>query len=121
MSDDQDRPRSEADAELEREIRKGRKFTVADAYLFVMLRWAKHFGLPLSPRMLAYFERIAVFEQSTAGALGVVNKRIIHPLADFVGQSRNVLRENARVIEVGEVSVGLAARSAVVAADAATA
>src|SRR5439155_19663077 len=31
MSDDQDRQRSEADAELEREIRKGRKFTLAEA------------------------------------------------------------------------------------------
>ena len=31
MSDDQDTPRSEADAELEREIRKGRKFTLAEA------------------------------------------------------------------------------------------
>ena len=31
MSDDQDTQRSEADAELEREVRKGRKFTVAEA------------------------------------------------------------------------------------------
>src|SRR5439155_14824902 len=31
MSDDQDRQRSEADAELEREIRQGRKFTLAEA------------------------------------------------------------------------------------------
>src|SRR4051794_11162443 len=31
MSDNQDRQRSEADAELEREIRKGRKFTLAEA------------------------------------------------------------------------------------------
>ena len=31
MSDDQDKLRSEADAELEREIRKGRKFTMAEA------------------------------------------------------------------------------------------
>ena len=37
----------------------GPTFTVADAYLFAMLRWAKGFGLPLSPRMLGYFERIA--------------------------------------------------------------
>lgn len=33
----------------------GQNFTVADAYLFVMLRWAKGFGLPLSPRLEAYF------------------------------------------------------------------
>src|SRR4051812_40079242 len=31
MSDNQDTPRSEADAELERELRKGRKFTLAEA------------------------------------------------------------------------------------------
>jgi hypothetical protein len=31
MSDDKDTPRSEADAELEREIRKGRKFTLDEA------------------------------------------------------------------------------------------
>ena len=37
----------------------GPRFTVADAYLFVMLRWAKGFGLPLSPALLGYFERIA--------------------------------------------------------------
>ena len=37
----------------------GADFTVADAYLFAMLRWAKGFGLPLSPRMLDYFDRVA--------------------------------------------------------------
>lgn len=37
----------------------GARFTVADSYLFVMLRWAKGFGLTLSPRLLGYFERIA--------------------------------------------------------------
>lgn len=37
----------------------GPHFSVADAYLFVMLRWAKGFGLPLSPRLLAYFERVS--------------------------------------------------------------
>ncbi len=31
MSDDRDKPRSQADEELEREIRKGRKFTLAEA------------------------------------------------------------------------------------------
>ena len=31
MSNNQDTQRSEADAELEREIRKGRKFTLAEA------------------------------------------------------------------------------------------
>jgi glutathione S-transferase len=37
----------------------GAHFTVADAYLFAMLRWAKGFALPLSPRILAYFELVA--------------------------------------------------------------
>jgi glutathione S-transferase len=36
----------------------GRRFTVADAYLFAMLRWAKTFGVPRSPRMLDYFDRV---------------------------------------------------------------
>jgi glutathione S-transferase len=35
----------------------GADFTVADAYLFAMLRCAKGFALPLSPRMLEYFDR----------------------------------------------------------------
>lgn len=37
----------------------GDRFTVADAYLFVMLRWAKAIGLPLSPFLLDYFDRVA--------------------------------------------------------------
>jgi len=36
----------------------GPRFTVADAYLFVMLRWAKAFEVRRSPRLLGYFERI---------------------------------------------------------------
>jgi glutathione S-transferase len=37
----------------------GAHFSVADAYLFVMLRWARGFGLTLSPAMLGYYARIA--------------------------------------------------------------
>jgi glutathione S-transferase len=36
----------------------GPRFTVADAYLFVMLRWAKAFGVRISPDLLGYFARI---------------------------------------------------------------
>ncbi len=36
----------------------GFDFTVADAYLFVMLRWARAFGVQLSPRLLGYFDRV---------------------------------------------------------------
>ncbi len=36
----------------------GPRFTVADFYLFVMLRWARAFGVPLSSRLSGYFERI---------------------------------------------------------------
>lgn len=47
---------------LESQVREpylfGSRFTVADAYLFVMLRWAKAFGLRLSPHLLGYFERV---------------------------------------------------------------
>ena len=37
----------------------GADFTVADAYLFVMLRWANAFHVPMRPQMAGYFERIA--------------------------------------------------------------
>jgi glutathione S-transferase len=37
----------------------GPRFTVADAYLFVMLRWAKAFGAWMPVELLAYFERVA--------------------------------------------------------------
>jgi glutathione S-transferase len=36
----------------------GPRFTVTDAYLFVMLRWAKGFGLPIPSRLNTYFERV---------------------------------------------------------------
>ena len=36
----------------------GPRFTVADAYLFVMLRWAKAFGVRMSSDLLGYFERV---------------------------------------------------------------
>lgn len=41
----------------------GPRFTVADAYLFVMLRWARSFGVRVSPHLSGYFER--VLERST--------------------------------------------------------
>ena len=37
----------------------GDGFTGADAYLFVMLRWAKAFGLPFPPRLGEFFDRVA--------------------------------------------------------------
>jgi glutathione S-transferase len=36
----------------------GESFTGADAYLFVMLRWARAFHLPLPPRLARYFDRV---------------------------------------------------------------
>jgi glutathione S-transferase len=36
----------------------GPRFTVADAYLFVMLRWAKAFGIRMPTVLHAYFERV---------------------------------------------------------------
>lgn len=41
----------------------GPRFTVADAYLFVMLRWAMAFGVRLPIELVGYFERVA--ERST--------------------------------------------------------
>lgn len=37
----------------------GPHFTVADAYLFAMLRWAVGFGIPMQPHLIGYFERVA--------------------------------------------------------------
>ena len=37
----------------------GPRFTTADAYLFVMLRWALQFDVPVSSEMIGYFERVA--------------------------------------------------------------
>lgn len=37
----------------------GPHFTVADAYLFVMLRWARNFGLSVPQKLDELFERIA--------------------------------------------------------------
>ena len=37
----------------------GPRFTVADAYLFVMLRWAQDFSIPVPPELFGYFERVA--------------------------------------------------------------
>ncbi|MFZ2031413.1 MAG: glutathione transferase GstA [Vitreimonas sp.] len=38
----------------------GDRFTIADAYAFVMLRWAKNFEIDLGgvPKLVAYFERV---------------------------------------------------------------
>ena len=40
----------------------GSHFTVADAYLFVMLRWARNFDIELPVPMQALFERVAARE-----------------------------------------------------------
>jgi glutathione S-transferase len=58
----------------------GLRFTVADAYLFVMLRWAKGFGVPLSPRLLGYFDQIlernSVRQALTEEALAVTEEAL---------------------------------------------
>lgn len=36
----------------------GPRFTVADAYLFVMLRWARAFGVRTAPALAGYFDRV---------------------------------------------------------------
>ena len=59
----------------------GPRFTVADAYLFVMLRWAKAFGVRMAPDLLGYFERVeerqAVRRALTEEGLGYDLPRII--------------------------------------------
>lgn len=37
----------------------GSAFTIADGYLFTMLRWAKATGVEFGPKLLAYFDRVA--------------------------------------------------------------
>ncbi len=37
----------------------GPQFTVADAYLFAMLRWADALQIPMQPALRGYFERVA--------------------------------------------------------------
>lgn len=37
----------------------GPHFTVADAYLFAMLRWARDFEIPMASQLHGYFERVA--------------------------------------------------------------
>jgi glutathione S-transferase len=38
----------------------GPNFTVADAYLFAMLRWANAFDVRMQSEMFGYFERVAL-------------------------------------------------------------
>jgi glutathione S-transferase len=37
----------------------GSAFTIADGYLFTMLRWAKATGVEFGPKLVAYFDRVA--------------------------------------------------------------
>ncbi|MDN5927238.1 MAG: glutathione transferase GstA, partial [Hyphomicrobiales bacterium] len=37
----------------------GSTFTIADGYLFTMLRWAKATGVEFGPKLAAYFDRVA--------------------------------------------------------------
>jgi glutathione S-transferase len=46
------------EAGLSDEFLFGLRFTVADAYLFVMLRWARGFDLPLPAGLSGFFDRI---------------------------------------------------------------
>lgn len=57
----------------------GPRFTVADAYLFVLMRWAKPFDVRLSAHLLGYFER--VLERSTVRRAmaeeGLVEEKVV--------------------------------------------
>src|SRR5579872_1627446 len=72
------------------------------------------------------FLRITNFEDAALNrvTVGVNHERIVQPFAGFVGKCRNVLREDARRTNVGEVRIRLrrrsAAKRAVVTADAAS-
>jgi glutathione S-transferase len=66
----------------------GPRFTVADAYLFVMLRWAKAFGVRMSPDMLGYFERVA--ERATVRR-ALVEEGLVEPLPSIDASSFEAL------------------------------
>lgn len=55
----------------------GPRFTVADAYLFVMLRWAIAFGIAVPLSLLGYFER--VLERPTVRK-ALAEEGLDHPL-----------------------------------------
>jgi glutathione S-transferase len=61
----------------------GPRFTVADAYLFVMLRWALDFGVPVSAELVAYFERVAE-RPAVRRALAEEGLAMPHPRIDEV-------------------------------------
>ena len=65
----------------------GPRFTVADAYLFVMLRWARAFGVPMSPQMEGYFERVAKRETVQRA---LAEEGLLPPLASLVPTSLEV-------------------------------
>lgn len=58
----------------------GPRFTVADAYLFVMLRWALAFGVQIPVQLLGYLERVEE-RSSVRRALAEEGLSIVQPLA----------------------------------------
>jgi glutathione S-transferase len=58
----------------------GPRFTVADAYLFVMLRWARAFGVRMAPELIGYFERVA--ERETVRR-ALAEEGLVEPLASI--------------------------------------
>lgn len=66
----------------------GPRFTVADAYLFVMLRWAQAFDVPISPEMIGYFERIA---ERPAVRRALVEEGLFVPLPSIDTSSNEAL------------------------------
>jgi hypothetical protein len=105
MSDDQDTRRSEADAELEREIREGRKFTLAEAIGRLAGPGAMKGESPVARMQQAEIEIGSWLESHLAdagGALQVVLHRHVkgselllddfdHPLVVLAGYCRRVL------------------------------
>src|SRR6202165_6060384 len=56
------------------------------------------------------FQRVADFHEAVVVAVDeIVGKRVVHPFANFVRQSGDVLREGAFAVHVRSVRVGLAA------------
>ena len=81
---------------LEEDLRElylfGPRFTTADAYLFVMLRWAIQFDVQVSAEMTGYFERVAerpVVRQALAEeglTVPIPDRTAVNPVMDMAAE-----------------------------------
>jgi hypothetical protein len=114
MSDDHPKPRSEADAELERQIRADRKFTLADAIGRLAGPGAMKGASPVDRRRQAAAEIQAYLHQHMADGAGALSgvllrqvmeselllKNLDEPLVVLAGYVRQVLGSECELKEL---------------------